>query len=261
MITEAQLRRRIGFTLVELLVVIGIIAVLVALLMPSLAAARKAARTVRCASNLRQINQALGYYINDNHGRTMRYSHYPGEYWHQLIGPYLGDAHYTDNADADSSAPNMSVLYCPEATELRGGWGSVNEAWEWFSGGGSGSYGLNLWLLPDDPIFMPALPSYFLDGRYYTNFPTISNSSDVPIFADSPWVGSWPDNGDLVPTDMSIGFTAHAPGYFMGRFFIDRHGKGINIAFDDGSCHWVGLAELWMLRWNAASQPTSVTIP
>lgn len=52
-------RARLAFTLVELLVVIGIIAVLIALLLPALSKARAAARTVACASNLRQCVSAM----------------------------------------------------------------------------------------------------------------------------------------------------------------------------------------------------------
>jgi prepilin-type N-terminal cleavage/methylation domain-containing protein/prepilin-type processing-associated H-X9-DG protein len=55
-----------GFTLIELLVVIAIISVLVALLLPSLAAARESARTIACGANLRQFGLAHTQYVEDN---------------------------------------------------------------------------------------------------------------------------------------------------------------------------------------------------
>lgn len=60
--------RKAGFTLVELLVVIGIIAMLIAMLLPALNKARFSARVVACASNQHQIYLAVAMYANDNHG-------------------------------------------------------------------------------------------------------------------------------------------------------------------------------------------------
>src|SRR4051794_39517009 len=60
-----------GFTLIEILVVLGVIAVLLAILIPAAISVRERSRSAVCLSNLRQIGQAVVMYANDNHDRVI----------------------------------------------------------------------------------------------------------------------------------------------------------------------------------------------
>jgi prepilin-type N-terminal cleavage/methylation domain-containing protein/prepilin-type processing-associated H-X9-DG protein len=129
---------RAGFTLVELLVVIGIIALLVAILLPTLSQARQQAATVKCASNMRQI--AMGWMLYaDAHQGTMVPARLPnlgsaaknvtwignGEFWRPrwfaLLGAQTGlYAHRAPSplqADENTQLIDNAVFLCPAEPE------------------------------------------------------------------------------------------------------------------------------------------------
>lgn len=111
---------RRGFTLVELLVVIGIIAVLIAILMPALAAARQEAQAVQCSSNLRQLGMAIEMYSQEAKGYCITswmgatggsYGSLPSYTWRSMLYRYVNKNKgvfrcptYDDNVAAPAGA-------------------------------------------------------------------------------------------------------------------------------------------------------------
>ena len=117
---SAKSQRRRGFTLVELLVVIGIIALLVSILLPALNKAREDAKRVRCLSNERQLVMAWQMYASENKGKlvssnTPQYPANPWWYWaaagNSLACLYDGKLWpYIKNYDV-YKCPNDRIMY------------------------------------------------------------------------------------------------------------------------------------------------------
>jgi type II secretory pathway pseudopilin PulG len=101
--------RAAAFTLVELLVVIGIIALLVAILLPALRRAKEAANGAQCSSNQRQLMMAFLMFANDHKG------HLPGNYWDAQA--QQGDPEKRDWLMGDNPNQGNAVLQLADAPE------------------------------------------------------------------------------------------------------------------------------------------------
>jgi prepilin-type N-terminal cleavage/methylation domain-containing protein/prepilin-type processing-associated H-X9-DG protein len=213
-----------AFTLVELLVVIGIIALLISVLLPTLAKARESAQRAACLSNLRQVSQmfliyaaankdqvALGVRSNvyqDNY--TIRYTQ-PGQYlsW----GPYF----------KAGFLKQPQYIYCPSSgQDIFHEFNGASNPWVVDAQGELANftragYGLR-------PMASDGRPILWKTSAYPVQDPMVDGSN-------APW-SPWPK---LTKFRMR----ALASDIFATKHrVIWRHKTGINVAYSDGSARW-----------------------
>jgi prepilin-type N-terminal cleavage/methylation domain-containing protein/prepilin-type processing-associated H-X9-DG protein len=247
---------RRGFTLVELMVVIGLIAVLVSLLLPVVDRMRSAARGVACLSNLRQMGVAWTMYTSANRGRLMDYV------WNTPMTPDLSwNGHWL--GVLEQHGVRGEALLCAEARDPWGdaanrGHGGAQFAWTGrFGANGTavkfntvtyrvGSYGFNRFLTAGNG---------FGQRGTSTKITSVRCPSEVPLFMDCAYADVLPDNGSpeqpvSLPPDVRAGVvTLESPEHW--RFLMARHRTGINVCMADGSARWVALADTYLLTWQS----------
>lgn len=249
-------RRRGGFSMTELLTVVGLIALLTSLLLPVLGKVRAAAGSAACAANLRQMGLAWVTYTTESRGRLIEYA------WNSPATPEASWNAYWPGV-LDGQGVRGPSLLCPAAADAspdatRRGYGTASSAWtgRFMSAGTTvrlnattyrdGSYGFNRYLTAGS-VFGP-------DPSVPTTHVTAARSlTDVPVFFDSVFYDAQPANGsDAAPVKAPPnlrGDQVTAASAEHWRFLLARHGRGVNVAFADGSTRWVILEDTYAMEW------------
>ena len=259
-----------GFTLIELLVVISIVALLMAVLLPTFQGVRNQAKAVGCQANLRQWGLYYSMYTADSEGRLPQ--PYDGFGWYAYTPAVLprefpGSPPIRKSSSGQelfayycTSREGRKLLLCPATRfqPLQSGPyvrpcqnGTTRLAWSYPAGWtipeilGS-SYGKSVWV--------PPTRGHYVDGtlpEFWTSC-LVKGASAMPVYCDSRTGDSIPRTLDEPPLyeDAPVDTVCGLPRYAM-----NRHDGGINMLFMDWSVRKVGVKELWTLRWNKQFDP------
>jgi len=231
MFTGFQHRPSRGFTLIELLVVIAIIAILAAMLLPTLAKAKEAGKKANCLSNLHQMGIGLLMYADDSNGIIPRGNE---PLWFQVLSPNLG-------VRATNDYKKVRVYTCPSYPDKRQLICYVDNAWQFSSLADQTGHELN-GLYKISRIQRPTDTIYLADNESGPWRPVITDlniiGSDELNDVWSPSHLPYASNGRVVNGDR--------------RVALARHGAGAAFLFFDGHAAWKKSKFLVVDDWREA---------
>jgi prepilin-type N-terminal cleavage/methylation domain-containing protein/prepilin-type processing-associated H-X9-DG protein len=237
-----------GFTLVELLVVIGIIALLVAILMPALSVAREEARAVKCLSNLRQIVMATSIYCDANHGT------YPIAYYTGADGTfYSWDFTTAIVGGKPTSVPGLlwpatgggglEVQQCPSYEDPSPGGSDPYTGYNYNTSFiGHGQFETIPAPIKAQQVRHPSAVALFGDGEYY---------GGPDKYMRSPF----PCDGDVYFTSRSAGTQAYRHRRRTNVAYCDGHAAGVTDRFTTTNDRPVGPGTGFLSIDNSAYDP------